>query len=123
MIGRNKYGAQPATLDGRRFASTAERDYAAELHLRQRAGEIADLREQHQVALTDARIAYRPDFSFLERGRRIFVDVKGVETPRFKVIAALWSVYGPGPLRIVKRQRRAFVIAREILPRRVGPVA
>ena len=114
----SKYGAvRAAGMSGRSYASTAERDRADELRLMEQGGEINDLREQRIVTLADA-VRYRPDFDYLERGRRVYEDVKGYETERVAGVCQLWRVWGPGPLRILKRRRRLrqFEIVRTILP-------
>lgn len=124
----NKYGAK-RTLGwgGRMYDSRAERDYRTELALREAAGDVREIFEQPVVELV-AGITYRPDFrfyelysrsthQFVETGwRKIFVDVKGVETDVFRLKAKLWRQFGPGPLRIVKRRgsRGAFVVTKEI---------
>ena len=65
-----------------------------------------------------AEITYRPDFDYLEAGRRVYEDVKGVETEAFRLKCKLWRHFGPGPLRVLKRKgtRAAFAVVREVLP-------
>ena len=109
----HKYHACP--VDG--YASTLERDRARELRLLEHAGEIRDLVEQPRVELLPATW-YRADFAYVESdGTRIWEEAKGVETARFRLLTRLWRFFGPGPLRIVKRGRGGFVVAREIVPR------
>ena len=116
----NKYHARKALFQGRLYDSTAERDYAHELDILMRAGEIFDLDTQPRIEL-EPGVFYKPDFSFTEHGRRVYVDVKGVETERFSLICRIWRNWGPGPLRIVKRsaRNRGFMVVREIMPRAV----
>ncbi len=113
----NKYHAKRALWNGRWYDSTAERDYALELDALARAGEISELQMQPRVEL-DRGIFYKPDFCFQEHGRYVWVDVKGVETERFRLLCKLWRNRGPGPLRIIKRagRRSSFVVVREIMP-------
>ncbi len=118
----SKFGAKPTVRNGRRYASKAEADYRDYLALLERAGEIRDVEEQ-PVVLLEPGIKFRPDFAVteLERDhpkRRVWIDVKGVETQRFTLICKLWALHGPGPLRVVKRGRSglSFVTAREIVP-------
>ena len=113
MSRAHKYGARP--VDG--YASTLERDRARELRLLEHAGEIRELVEQPRVELLPGTF-YKSDFTYIERdGTRIWEEVKGVETPRWRLVARLWRFFGPGPLRIVKRQHRGFVVARTVVPR------
>jgi len=110
---RHKYGARP--VDG--YASRLERDRARELRLLELAGDIREFVEQPRVELLPG-IFFKPDSAYTEGdGTRVFEDCKGVETPRFRLIAKLWRFFGPGPLRVVKRGRGGFVVAREIVPR------
>jgi hypothetical protein len=124
---RHKYGAKPVREAGRFYASTAERDYHAELKLREEAGDVRDIVVQPAVALV-AGITYRPDYRFEERGlsperwRLVWVDVKGAMTREFLLKLKLWREFGPGPLKIVQRKgRRAqFLTVREVLPKANG---
>lgn len=120
MMRRSKYGAVPTVVNGRTYHSKAEAEYATELRLLQRAGEIHDLREQHAVTLTRAAIRCVIDFSYIERGRRVFLECKGYETERWRIVRALWKFYGPSVLRIVKRERGGFRVVEEIQPEGVA---
>ncbi|MCM2293054.1 DUF1064 domain-containing protein [Allorhizobium sp. BGMRC 0089] len=86
----NKFGAKRTTVDGITFDSKAEAAFYETLKLRQRAGEVENVEMQCPYALTinGALIAtYRADFVFWDvlQGRRRVIDVKGVETPVFKI--------------------------------------
>lgn len=116
MRRRNKFGAvKTRGTSGRLFDSKAERDRAEELMLLERAGEIRDLVEQPRVEL-EPGIRFKPDFSYVERGRLVHEDVKGVETERFRLIKKLWRLHGPSVLRITKRRSRkaGFQVTQEI---------
>jgi hypothetical protein len=114
----HKYGA----VGTNGYASKAEAAYAAELKLRRMCGQIHDVQRPEPIHLT-AGIKYQPDFSFTEDGRTVFIDVKGVETPVFRLKARLWVVYGPGLLRVVVRNGKGFMIDREIVGAGVPGVA
>lgn len=109
-----KYNAIPTVLDGIRFASKGEAHHYAELRLRERAGEISNLTLQPSFVLqekfTDASgvkhraIKYVGDFKYLENGRTVVEDFKGVETPAFKIKSKLFrALYRDIELRVVKR--------------------
>ena len=68
----------------------------------QKRGEIADLKCQQTVKLTDAEIKYIADFSFIDpkTGERVFAEAKGFPTPEWKLKKRLWEYYGPGTLMI-----------------------
>lgn len=97
---RNKYGAKPMKVDGRRFASTKEAERYQALKLRQTAGEIhalslqprfpLDVRTEHNPPVMIGE--YRADFQYCECRRgdqcawshRVIEDVKGLRTPLYK---------------------------------------
>ncbi len=119
----NKYGAKRSQARaGRKFYdSQLEADYRRVLELMERAGEIKDLVDQPQVYLTDAQIGYRPDFAYVDKatGERIFVECKGAELEGWLIKQRLWTVYGPGPLYIVKRRRAHDIpgVVRKVIPK------
>lgn len=95
-----KYRNVPTTVDGIRFASKAEAKRYQELKLLERAGEVSDLVLQRRFQLTTGegiKIAvYVCDFDYLDAdGNRVTEDVKGIETPAFKIKAKLFEAqYG-----------------------------
>lgn len=117
---RNKFNAKRSLgWGGRMFDSTAERQFVDELKLREVAHDVEKIDLQPVVHLV-AGITYRPDVvhTDLRTGERIFTDVKGVETPEFRMKAKLWGIFGPGRLQIVKRAGRSqrFTVTREVRP-------
>ena len=52
------------------------------------------------------------------KGRRVYEDVKGVMTERFRIICQIWRHHGLGPLRITKRDGRGgrFKIVKTVNP-------
>lgn len=116
---RNKFNAKKVRdINGKvLYDSMLERDYHAELKLREAAGDIRDLVYHPQLYLTEANVGYKPDFHYIDSktGKPIFVDTKGVETSgRFAVIKKLWKVYGQGELHIVKRSDGRFFTAQVV---------
>jgi hypothetical protein len=95
---QSKYGAVPTTVDGVRFASTAEAKRDAELVLLQRAGKITDLRRQpsYKMEVMGEHICtYRGDWFYFENGQRVVEDKKGVQTKEFKIKWALAKALYP----------------------------
>lgn len=92
---RNKFNAEPVIYDGHQFDSKAEGDRYIYHKLRERAGEISDLKLQPEFELQEGfrdssgkwqrPISYRADFSYTEKGARIVEDVKGHQTEVFKL--------------------------------------
>jgi hypothetical protein len=113
---RNKYRAKPCTIDGHRFASQAEGLRYTELRMLQTAGRISDLRLQPRYVLAERyqradggwerAVTYVADFAYLEAGREIVEDVKGVETQVWRMKRRLFLQQYPAlELRTVKRKR------------------
>lgn len=84
----NKYGAKRTLLDGIGFDSKAEASFYADLKIREKAGEVADIERQREYDLMVNGVLvarYRADFVFFDRrarARRV-IDVKGVATRDF----------------------------------------
>lgn len=104
-MSRHKYGAKPKTVDGIRFASTAEAHRYSELRLLEKAGEIHALEVQPKFPLWASHAqdehharevwahfgraaigCYVGDFRYQDReGRTVVEDVKGVKTPVYRL--------------------------------------
>lgn len=98
-----KYHNRKTELDGITFDSQAEARRYRELQSLQKAGEIRWFSRQPSFLLP-GDIRYRPDFIVCGRQGEIYVeDVKGFETPEFKLKRKLWDATFPGlPLKIVR---------------------
>ena len=85
---RNKYGVAPKderTVDGILFASKVEAKAYCQLRFLQSVGEVTKL-ELQPVFKFEMGFEYRADFRVTYRdGRMEVIDVKGVETPVFKL--------------------------------------
>lgn len=87
---RSKYNARKVRIDGITFDSKAEADRYAQLVLLQRAGKISNLQRQVEFVLIPAQkidrkcveraCKYKADFVYLENGKRVVEDVKGLKT-------------------------------------------
>lgn len=103
----NKYHARPTEVDGIRFDSLAESRRYCELRLLEAAGEITDLRVHPRYELLpkeggERAVHYEGDFEYREGGRVVCEDVKGVETPVFRLKASMFRRRYPGiELRII----------------------
>lgn len=89
----NKYGAKKTTLDGMTFDSRKEAKRYRELDLRERAGEIADLKTQVKYELIPAQyinckcveraVNYVADFVYTDlagKPHTVVEDTKGAKT-------------------------------------------
>jgi hypothetical protein len=119
---RNKFGAVACEdtlfpiLRGTVFQSKVERKVAQILAVRHKAGEITDLRFHPSFKLGPAEIGYKSDFCFKEDGRWVVVEVKGVETDRWRLIQKLWAVHGPCELRIMQRGYGGAIVVTKVIP-------
>lgn len=107
---RNKYNANPTVYRGWRFDSKAEAEYAKILDALK--GNLHVLWWLRQVPIDlneDDR--YKVDFLVCyDDGTLEAVEVKGMETDRFRRIRRLWLKYGPFPLKIVKKGRTTEIL-------------
>ncbi len=103
---RNKFNARSVVgRDGERYDSLVEAEYGELLGLQQRAG---DIRGYIVHPVVDMMIGvnhkWRLDFKVWNPyGDSWYVDVKGVETPRFRQNLRWWKQLEIAPLIVVKR--------------------
>lgn len=95
----NKYNASRASHNGYVYASQMERDYAVNLDLRVRVGELKSWRRQVSVPLVvEGKTVCRYIVDFVEEypdGSEVWVEVKGFPTDIWKLKAALFRVLYP----------------------------
>jgi hypothetical protein len=93
-----KYGAIRTEVDGITFASKAEARRYDELKLMLKAGAISRLDIQPRFPLTVNGVtvgAYVGDFAYMDNGKLVVEDVKGVKTPVYRLKAKLVrALYG-----------------------------
>ena len=92
---RHKYNAKKILIDGIEFDSKKEAKRYLELKMLERAGKIKNLKLQPVFLLQEGfyyrgkairQITYRADFEYVdENGNVVVEDVKGVETPVYKL--------------------------------------
>ena len=112
-IRRNKFGAQ--RTNG--YSSKLEAAVRQILDLREKAGEISDIK-RGAVELT-CGIRWNVDFNYLDvkTGKRVWVEAKGVETERYRICLKLWrGGFGPGVLEIWKGDWRRPVLVDIVKP-------
>ena len=118
----NKFKAHRINHMGRSFASKLEAALYDLLIMRERAGEIEDIRCQHTVLL-GYDIRWKVDYSALskETGLRVFFEAKGIETDDYKLKLKLWrNGLGKGPLEIWKGTHTRLRLAEIVVPRGVS---
>lgn len=85
---KNKYGNKKVVIDGIEFDSKKEGNRYLELKGRQMAGEITDLRFQHEFEFEingERLCSYLADFTYIENGVLIVEDVKSKATRKLPV--------------------------------------
>lgn len=104
MSARRKYKNIPEVVDGFTFDSRLEAKRYGELKLLEKAGEICRLKMQTRwdLQVNNVHIAYYfSDFDYLEAGKLVVEDCKGLETPVFRIKAKmLFAQYGIEIVRI-----------------------
>jgi len=87
---KSKFKNIRTEIDGIKFQSKREGAYYSQLKIREKAGEVYDVKLQNRHALTingQLICTYVSDFEFydqIEKRHRV-VDVKGVRTPEFNL--------------------------------------
>lgn len=108
---RHKYNAKRVECDGIKFASIAEKNRYIILRQMEAAGEIKNLRLQPKFTFPMG-FSYIPDFEYECGGRLVIEDVKGMETPEFKLKAKCFAHFYPAyQFFLVKYMRRTEYIA------------
>lgn len=99
---RNKFNATRVKKDGLSFASKGEASLHDTLLLREKAGQIKDIRHQHQITFIGTMVNWRVDYSFWhnELNEIVYAEYKGMETPDFVVKKNLWRTHGVGLLEL-----------------------
>lgn len=121
---KNKYGRKKVNKLGYTFDSKLESAVHDILLLRERAGEIRNIKQQVSVYLTLARILYKVDFSFEDcaNGVEEYTEAKGFETTDYRLKRRLWIHYGPGKLTIYKGSHTKPYVDEIIIPKTIDPV-
>ena len=95
----SKYRAVKVVIDGIKFDSKKEGARYNQLKLLERAGKIKDLKLQPRfdLIINDCKCGfYKADFDYVENGKRVIEDVKGMKTPVYnlkkKLIKAIYGI-------------------------------
>ena len=102
---KNKYNAKKVTIDGITFDSKKEGKRYRDLKLLQRSKMISNLKLQPEfkfiinskpVKMMNGHTAkYTADFSYIENGKTVYEDVKGVKTEAYRLRKAITEhIYG-----------------------------
>ena len=102
-----KYGNRRTTHpDGSRFASALECAVYCVLLMRERCGELKDIKKQHRVDMIHRKRprSWKVDFSatVVATGKTLWIEAKGSESNKYLVDLKAWEKDGPGDLEIWK---------------------
>jgi ribosomal protein S8 len=94
----SKYKNVITEVDGIKFHSKAEATRYSQLKILERSGYITDLELQPKYTfpvkyLSGRTITYAADFRYKEDGTLVVEDVKGVQTPAFKIKAGMMMYF------------------------------
>lgn len=108
----SKYNNKKVIVEDYVFDSIQESRRYKELKLLERAGKIQNLELQPHFLLQDSfkkngktfrKIEYIADFKYIENGKTIVEDVKGIQTEVFKIKHKIFEkIYPELELRIIK---------------------
>lgn len=99
-MGYSKYKNRKVTIDGIQFDSLKEGDRYIELKLLQKAGKIQNLELQPKFELVPKytiggrsirKMEYVADFKYIENGKVVIEDVKGMKTEVYKIKKKLFE--------------------------------
>lgn len=88
MKARAKYRNKKTVVDGIKFDSQREATRYSVLKIMQAAGVISDLRLQvpYVITVNGLKICkYVADFVYIDKGREVVEDVKGMKTPTYNL--------------------------------------
>lgn len=112
-----KYHSKKVKYDDFTFASKLEAAVYHLLKLREKNGEIFNIKCQETVYLSDARIIFKPDFSYEDgAGVKHYAEAKGIETASYRIKRKLWMSYGKHELEVYKGHHLRPFLAETIKP-------
>lgn len=116
---KHKYNAVRTKHAGYSFASKAESTLFDYLKVLERCGEIKNIQCQDHVKLTKAEILLIPDFKFFDvkSEKTVWAEMKGFETPEWRIKRRLWKFYGPGELQVYKAPGGKILLTETIIPK------
>jgi hypothetical protein len=116
MVRSNKYRNKKTETNLGKFDSKAEAIFAQHLLELAKANMILTFEKQPKIYLTKAKILYKPDFLVHHNdGALQFFDVKGMQTPVFKLKKRLWRAYMNSKLTLVKVVRGKVIEIESII--------
>ena len=123
VCGKQKFNAEAIVSDGKHSPSKIEHAVFFQLELREKNGEITDLKKNPTVELLSTPlglIKYKADAGYSDKDGPRWVEVKGVEGERWRIIRKLWSLFGPGPLEVYKGTYKRPYLVEVIYPEPVS---
>lgn len=120
---KGKYGATKVKYDSKEFPSKLEASVYQQLQLREKAGEIKEIRMQHAVRFPCGP-SWKVDFSFVDvaTNETIFCEAKGLELETYRIKKRMYSgcpvIENAGTLEIWKGSYQHPKLTEVIKPQR-----
>ena len=117
-VKRHKYGAKRTVIDGESFPSALEARVYSHHSWLEDCGAITELTRKATVRFDALDITYKADMKYEDKLRgTVWVEAKGMETDRWRIIKKIWVVMGLGPLEVYKANSRGIYLAETITPK------
>lgn len=114
----HKYNAKKTVIDGESFPSGLEARTWAYLKFQQNQGLLTELTRKATVHFELIDLTYKADMKYTDPGGvSRWVEAKGAETDRWRIIKKIWAAIGPGALDVYKANSRGIYLAETIIPK------
>lgn len=114
----HKYGAKRTIINGESFPSQLEANVVSYHRMLEKEGKIKDFTRKATVRWDSIGISYKPDgkYTCIASFNSVWIEAKGMETDRWRMIKKIWKHIGPGKLEIYKANSRGIYLAETIEP-------
>lgn len=115
---RHKYGAKRTIINGESFPSKLEASVISYHWMLEKQGQIKDFTRKATVRFDSIGLSYKPDgkYHHVALNETRWIEAKGMETDRWKMIKKIWKHIGPGKLEVYKANHRGIYLAETIEP-------
>lgn len=111
----HKYNAKKTVVEGQSFPSGLEARTWTYLRVLEQQKELTELSRQATVTFPIVDIKYKADMKYTNKaGKTVWVEAKGMEGDRWKIIKKIWKALGPGNLEVYKDRGNGLYLAETI---------
>jgi len=112
---QHKYNAKKTVVEGQSFPSGLEARTWTYLRVLEQQKELTELSRQATVTFPIVDIKYKADMKYTnKKGQTVWVEAKGMEGDRWKIIKKIWKALGPGDLEVYKDRGNGLYLAETI---------